>query len=134
MTLFRCQVYLAVQRPTNWGHHLQLSKVVGDVPYVRHKHRYVSEDLYGLTSLSEKTRKSCQLQMLEQRQYLLNCYNCYNTLNEGLTICRSQIKGSTLLLNYFKTLSSGPAANRTRASCTIDWHLTNQANQTAVGY
>ena len=43
---------------------------------------------YGLTSLSEKTRKPNHLQMLEQRQ--------------------------NLLLNYFKILSGGPAANRTR--------------------
>ena len=34
-----------------------------------------------------------------------------------------------LLLNYFKTqLSVGPAGNRTPASRTIDWHLTNLAN------
>ena len=33
-----------------------------------------------------------------------------------------------LLLNYFKTLSVGPAGNRTQASRTIDWHLTNWAN------
>ena len=43
---------------------------------------------YGLTSLSEKTRKSNHLQMVEQRQHFL--------------------------LNYFKTLSVGPAGNRTR--------------------
>ena len=36
------------------------------------------------------------------------------------------------LLNYFKTLSVGPARNRTRASRTIDRHLTNQTNRTAV--
>ena len=50
-------------------------------------------------SLSEKTRKSNHLQMLEQRQHFL--------------------------LNYFKTFSVGPVGNRTRASRTIDWHLTN---------
>ena len=61
---------------------------------------------YGLTSFSEKTRKSNHVQLLEQRQYLL--------------------------LNYFKTLSVGSAGNRTQASRTIDWHLTNWANQTAV--
>ena len=42
----------------------------------------------GLTSLSEKTRKLNHLQMLEQRQHFF--------------------------LNYFKTLSGGPAGNRTR--------------------
>ena len=54
---------------------------------------------YGLTSLSEKTRRSNHLQMLEQRQHHL--------------------------LNYFKTLSVGPAGNRTRASRTADWCFTN---------
>ena len=63
---------------------------------------------YGLTSLSKMTRRSNHFQILEQRQHLL--------------------------LNYFKTLSVGPAGNRTRASRTIDWHLTNYANQTAVNY
>ena len=37
-----------------------------------------------------------------------------------------------LLLNYFKTLSVGPAGNRARASRTIDWHLTNLAIQAAI--
>ena len=60
---------------------------------------------YCLTSLSEKTRKSNHLQILKQRQHLLN---------------------------YFKTLSVGPAGNRNLVSRTIDWHLTNYANQ-AVG-
>ena len=36
------------------------------------------------------------------------------------------------LLNYFKTLSVGSAGNRTRASRTEDWRLTNWANQVAV--
>ena len=54
---------------------------------------------YGLTSLSEKTQKSKHLQMLEQKQHLL--------------------------LNYFKTLSVGPAGNRTQASRMVDWRLTN---------
>ena len=53
----------------------------------------------SLMSLSEKTRKSNHLQMLEQRQHFI--------------------------LNYFKTLSVGLAGNRTPASRTIDWHLTN---------
>ena len=60
----------------------------------------------GLTSLSEKTRRSNHLQMWEQWQHLF--------------------------LIYFKTLSVGPARNRARASCTLDWHLTNWANQAAV--
>ena len=54
---------------------------------------------YGLTSLSEKPWWSNHLQMLEQRHHLL--------------------------LNYFKTLSGGRAGNRTRASHTADWRLTN---------
>ena len=58
--------------------------------------RISREQAYGFASLSEKTRKSNHLQMLEQRQHLLN---------------------------YFKTLSVGPARNRTRASRTIDWRL-----------
>ena len=61
---------------------------------------------YGLTSLSEKTQKSNHLQMLEQRHHFL--------------------------LNYFKTLSGGPAGNQTRASCTADWRLTNWANQSFI--
>ena len=64
-----------------------------------HKHTDMSPRAYGLTSLSEKMQKSNHLQMLEQRQHLL--------------------------FYYFKTLSDGPAGNRTRASRTIDWHLTN---------
>ena len=50
-------------------------------------------------SLDRVLRNSNRLQMLEQRQHFL--------------------------LNYFKTLSVGPAGNRTRASHTIDLHLTN---------
>ena len=64
---------------------------------------------YGLTSLSKKMRKSNHLQMLEQRQHLN-------------------------LLNHFKTLSIGPAGNRTRASRTADWRLTNWAKQAAVSH
>ena len=43
--------------------------------------------------------RSNHLQMLEQKQHLL--------------------------LNFFKTLSDGQAGNGTRASRTLDWHLTN---------
>ena len=60
---------------------------------------------YGLTSLPEKTRRSNHLQMLEQKH---------------------------LLLKYFKTLSEGPAGNRTQASLNADWRLTNWANRAAV--
>ena len=52
---------------------------------------------YGLTSLFEKTQRSKHLQMLEQRQHLL--------------------------VNYFKTLSVGPAGDRTQAPRTVDWRL-----------
>ena len=93
--------YLANQRPTNWRQHLYHSKVDGDLSHDRHTHinTDMSPKAYGLRSLSEKTRRSNHLQMLEQRQHFL--------------------------LNYFKTLSVGPAENRTPASRMIDWHLTN---------
>ena len=102
MNLFRYQViYLAGQRLTNWGHHLYHSKVDGNFSHDRQIHTKTQKSprAYGLTSISEKTRKFNHLQLLEQRQHLL--------------------------LNYFKILSVGPAGNRTRASCTIAWHLTN---------
>ena len=38
MTLFTCQVYLAGQRPTNWGHDLYYSKVNRDFSHDRHTH------------------------------------------------------------------------------------------------
>ena len=38
MTLFRRQVYLAGQRPTNLGHHFYHSKVDGDLSHDRHTH------------------------------------------------------------------------------------------------
>ena len=39
MTLFRCQIiYLAGQRPTNWGHHLYHSKMDGDLSHDRQIH------------------------------------------------------------------------------------------------
>ena len=65
------------------------SKVDGDLSHDRQIHTQTQKSprAYGLTSLSEKTRKSNHLQMLELRQHLL--------------------------LNYFKTLSVGPARNRT---------------------
>ena len=71
-----------------------------------HINTHTSPRACGLTSLSEKTRKSNHLKMLEQREHLL--------------------------LDYSKTLSVGPAGNRTRASRTIDWYFTNKANQAAV--
>ena len=72
VTLFRCQVYLTGQMPSNWGHHLYHCKVDGDLSHDRHKHidTNMSPRAYGLTSLSEKTRKSNHLQMLEQRHHL----------------------------------------------------------------
>ena len=53
---------------------------------------------YSLVSISEKTQRSNHLQMLGQRQ--------------------------NILLNYFKTLRTGPAGNRTRATRKVDWYLT----------
>ena len=93
-------IYLVGQRPTNLGHHLYHSKVDGDLSHDRQINTQTkSPRAYGLTSFSEKTRKSNLLQILEQMQHFL--------------------------FNYFKTLSVGPAGNRTRASRTIDWHPTN---------
>ena len=64
MTLYRCQIYLAGQRPTNWGHHLYHCKMDGDLLYDRHTlvNTDMSPRANGLTSLSEKTRKSNHLQ------------------------------------------------------------------------
>ena len=38
MTLFRCQVYLADQRPITCGHHLYHSKMDGDFSHDKHTH------------------------------------------------------------------------------------------------
>ena len=56
MTLFRCEVYLAGQRPTNRGHHLYHSKVDGNLSPDRHAHinTDMSPKANGLTSLLEK--------------------------------------------------------------------------------
>ena len=63
-------------------------------------HERGSRDLaYVFTSLSKKTRRSKYLQMLEQMRHIL--------------------------FNYFKTLSVGPAGNRTRVPRKRDWHFTN---------
>ena len=82
-TLFRCQVYLAGQRPTNWGHHLNHSKVDRDLSHDRHTHRprYVSEGLQFSILINH-------LQMLEQRQDLL--LNYFKTLSVGLAGNRPQ--------------------------------------------
>ena len=53
-----------------------------------------------------KTRRSNHLQMLEQMQHLI--------------------------LNYFRTLSVGPAGNRTRASRTINWHKRRKSLKNTV--
>ena len=73
MTLFRYQVCLAGQRPSNWGHHLYHSKVEGDLSHDRHTYTDIdtSPRAYNLTSLSEKTQKSYHLQKLENKQHLL---------------------------------------------------------------
>ena len=61
-------IYLAGQRPTNWGHHFYHSKMDGDLSHGRQIHTQTqkSPSAYGLTSFSEKTRKSYHLQLLEQ--------------------------------------------------------------------
>ena len=61
---------------------------------------------YGLSSLSEKTRKSNHLQMLLQRQHFL--------------------------LSHLKTLSVGPARFELMISCTVVRCSTNWANRLAV--
>ena len=60
MTLFRSQViYLADQRPTNWGHHLYHSKVDGDLSHNRQIHTQTQKSprAYGLKSFFEKASK-----------------------------------------------------------------------------
>ena len=54
-----------------------------NVPQIYYMYKGLWEGAYGLSSLSEKTRKSNRLQMLLQRQHFV--------------------------LSYFKTLSVGPA-------------------------
>ena len=54
MILFRCQIYLAGQRPTDWEHHLYHSKVNGDLSHDRHTHTNTqTQDMF----LSEKMQK-----------------------------------------------------------------------------
>ena len=79
MTLFRCKVHLAGQRPTNWEHHLYHTKVEEELSHDSHtththRNRYMSPRAYGLTSSFEKTRKSKHLQTLEQMQHFLLNY------------------------------------------------------------
>ena len=53
-----CQViYLAGQRPTNWGHHLYHSKVDGDLSHDGQIRTQTQKSpwVYGLTSFPEKT-------------------------------------------------------------------------------
>ena len=95
--------YLAGQRPTNWGHHLYHSKVDGDFSHDRHKHINTGIMSPRAYGLTSLSEKT---RILEQRQHLL--------------------------LNYFKILSVGSAGNRTQASRTIGWRLTNLANKMAV--
>ena len=45
---------------------------------------------------------------------------------EDLTVCRCCWKKESYF--FFKTPSVNPSRNRTQASHTVDWHLTNQAN------
>ena len=46
MTLFRCKVvYLAGQRPTNWGHHFYHSQVDGDLSHDKQIHTQTQKSL-----------------------------------------------------------------------------------------
>ena len=45
MTLFRCQIYLAGQRPTNWGHHLYHSKSKVDGDFSPDRHTHINTDM-----------------------------------------------------------------------------------------
>ena len=80
-------MYLACQGPTYWGHHFYHSKVDGDLSHDKQIHTQTQKSprAYGLTSFTEKTRNSNHLQVLEQREHLLN---------------------------YLKILSVDPAGNR----------------------
>ena len=91
MTLFRClKSYIGDPIFTT----LRRTETFHMTDKYTHTETQKSPRAHGLTSFSRKTRKSNHLQMLEKRQHLL--------------------------LNYFKTLSVGPAGNRTQASRTID--------------
>ena len=59
MTLLRCQVYLAGQRSTNWGHHLYHSKVDGKLSHDRHtphRHSFVSELVFLFKTIFSKNK------------------------------------------------------------------------------
>ena len=64
MTLFRCQVYLAGQRPTNWRHHFYNSKVDGNLSHGGHTHTHINTDMspraYDFMLLSEKILTICR--------------------------------------------------------------------------
>ena len=64
------------------------------------------DEVYGLSSLSERTRKSNRLQMLLQRQHLF--------------------------LSYLKTLSVGPAGFEQTASHSVDRRLSHWANRANI--
>ena len=99
MYIFKCGLHLTTQpmnheiaqRPDqhtgNSVHALPPDKCVGSLTSHRVMNRVMWDGTYGLSSSSEKTRKSNRLQMSLQRQHFL--------------------------LSYLKTLSVGPAGVRT---------------------
>ena len=104
MTLFRCHVYLAGQRPTNLGHHLYHSKVDRDLSHDRHIHidTDMSPRAYSLMSLSEEM--------------------------QSLTICRCKSKGSTFSLIILRPQVLVRPGIKPKPPESIDCHLTNKAN------
>mgnify|MGYP001795367421 CR=1 FL=1 len=46
MTLIRCQVYLAGQRPSNWEHHLYHCKLDGDLSHSFDRHTHIDTDIF----------------------------------------------------------------------------------------
>ena len=58
-------IYLAIQRPTNWGHHLYHSKVDGDLSYERqiHTNTEISEGLLFNIPIREDAKVYNHLQM-----------------------------------------------------------------------
>ena len=92
------------------GHYVpySLRRVCGffNVPQIYYMCKGLWDGVYGLSSLSERTRKSNRLQMLLQRQHLF--------------------------LSYLKTLSVGPAGFEQTASHSVDRRLSHWANRANI--
>ena len=76
--------------------------------------------------------------MFDSRQGLKNCFlffHSYPRRREVQTICRYQNKDSifsSIIIRPCDNRNPTQIGNRTRASRTVDWPLTNQANKAAV--